>query len=443
MAETQKLILVVDADVKVLTAFQQLLGSKFQIVTARSAVEAVAWIERNPSVAVVISSLNLPDIDGVEFLKSVTDFAPVAARIMLTADRSLEVARRAVNEANVLMHLLKPCPADEIENAIRSGLAYHNRVLKEKNLLEKTLSGSVKLLIDMLALFHTDAFRKTTVMRQQALKVAKALGLKKIWELEMAVMFSPLGEALLPREILSRYRSAKTLTDPQRELLARAPEQSRDLLRNIPQFERIAEVLYYSGRGFDGSGFPTDGPTGKDIPLHSRILKILIDLWYASPDTGVDLAAFEALNINRRQYDPALLKVVRACLLETEQSLTERSQIIACHIRALRPGDILIDDIITDGSHELVLSRGHQLTETTIKRLSQFDRLTGLRQPIRVNRQEVLFADPVSGATSAPSNTASDRSKTLSPGQGQQVHAQLDGSQQQQGMSAVTENLIG
>ena len=301
----------------------------------------------------------------------------------------------------------------------------------------------MKLLIDMLALFHTDAFRKTTVMRQQALKVAKALGLKKIWELEMAVMFSPLGEALLPREILSRYRSAKTLTDPQRELLARAPEQSRDLLRNIPQFERIAEVLYYSGRGFDGSGFPTDGPTGKDIPLHSRILKILIDLWYASPDTGVDLAAFEALNINRRQYDPALLKVVRACLLETEQSLTERFQTVACHIRALRPGDILIDDIITDGSHELVLSRGHQLTETTIKRLSQFDRLTGLRQPIRVKRQEVLFADPVSGATSAPSAGPADRSKMPSPGQGQQVHAQLDGSQQQQGMSAVTENLIG
>ena len=443
MAETQKLILVVDADVKVLTAFQQLLGSKFQIATARSGVEATAWIERNTSVAVVISSLNLPDINGIEFLRSVTELAPVAARIMLTADRSLEVARRAVNEANVLMHLLKPCPADEIENAIRSGLAYHNRVLKEKNLLEKTLSGSVKLLIDMLALFHTDAFRKTTVMRQQALKVAKALGLKKIWELEMAVMFSPLGEALLPREILSRYRSAKTLTDPQRELLARAPEQSRDLLRNIPQFERIAEVLYYSGRGFDGSGFPTDGPTGKDIPLHSRILKILIDLWYASPDTGVDLAAFEALNINRRQYDPALLKVVRACLLETEQSLTERFQTVACHIRALRPGDILIDDIITDGSHELVLSRGHQLTETTIKRLSQFDRLTGLRQPIRVKRQEVLFADPVSGATSAPSAGPADRSKMPSPGQGQQVHAQLDGSQQQQGMSAVTENLIG
>lgn len=440
MAETQKLILVVDADVKVLTAFQQLLGSKFQIVTARSAVEAVAWIERNPSVAVVISSLNLPDIDGVEFLKSVTDFAPVAARIMLTADRSLEVARRAVNEANVLMHLLKPCPADEIENAIRSGLAYHNRVVKEKSLLEKTLSGSVKLLIDMLALFHTDAFRKTTVMRQQALKVAKALGLKKVWELEMAVMFSPLGEALLPREILSRYRSAKTLTDPQRELLARAPEQSRDLLRNIPQFERIAEVLYYSGRGFDGSGFPTDGPTGKDIPLHSRILKILIDLWYACPDTGVDLAAFEALSINRRQYDPALLKVVRACLL-TDKDLSERFQTVACHIRALRPGDILIDDIITDGSHELVLSRGHQLTETTIKRLSQFDRLTGLRQPIRVRRQEVLYTDPSTQGLPQPT----DRSKA--PGQAPvspqpQVHAQLDGSQQQTA-PLQTESMIG
>ncbi|NBN64563.1 HD domain-containing phosphohydrolase [Pannonibacter tanglangensis] len=388
MHEVSNQILVVDGDAKVTSAFQQLLGQKYKIAAAASSLEASIFLDGHPNIGVVIAALHLPGIDGIDFLRGLIETHPAAARILLTNDRTVEVAKRAVNEANVLMYLNKPCAVEEMEAAIANGLTHHARVIRERALLEKTLAGSVKLLIEMLSLFHSDAFRKTATIRQWALKIAKALNIKKTWELEMAVMFSPLGEALLPKDILSRYRSAKSLTDPQRELLSRAPEQTRDLLRNIPQFERIADVLYYSGRGFDGSGFPADGPVGKDIPLNSRILKILTDLWYASPDSGLDMAALEALSINRRQYDPRLLALVRETLLADELDKSQEIKIVACHIRALHPGDVLVDDILTDGTHELVLSRGHQLTETTIKRLAQFDRLSGLRQPIRVRRIE-------------------------------------------------------
>lgn len=388
MQDVSNQILVVDGDVKVTSSFQNLLGQKYKIATASSAIEASLFLEANHNVAVIIAALNLPGVDGIEFLRSLIDSHPAASRILLTNDRTVEVAKRAVNDANVLMYLNKPCTVDEMEAAIRNGLTHNTRLVRERALLEKTLAGTVKILIETLSLFHADAFRKTAVLRQWALQVGKAVGVKRTWELEMAMMFSPLGEALLPKDILSRYRSARSLTDQQREMLSRAPEQTRDLLRNIPQFERIADVLYYANRGYDGSGFPADGPVGKDIPLHSRILKILTDLWYASPDSGLDLAAFEALSINRKQYDPKLLEIVRSTLLVDELSRSKTVRTVSCHIRALHPGDVLIDDILTDGAHELVLSRGHQLTNTTIKRLWQFDRLSGLRQPIRVRRVE-------------------------------------------------------
>ncbi|ADZ71959.1 HD domain-containing phosphohydrolase [Polymorphum gilvum] len=394
MQEALPQILVVDDDVKVLSGFQTLLGKKYHIRTERTAAGALAWLKLNPMAAVVVSCFNIPDMPGGALLRAVQEAAPNAARILLSDAHSSDEIMKALSAANVYLHLRKPVAVEEAEMALRSAVAYHRRIVKERNLLEKTLAGSVKLMIEMLSLFHADAFRKTSVLRTQALKVARAMDMKKTWELEMAVMLSPLGEALLPREILARYRSAKTLTDPQRELLARAPEQSRDLLKNIPQLDKVADVLYYSGRGYDGSGFPADGPVGADIPLNSRILKILIDLWYASPDTGVDLAAFEALNINRRQYDPALLTLVRECLLEDAEA-RDRERIVACHIRALHSGDVLVDDILTEGSHELVLSRGHQLTLTTIKRLAQFDRISGLRQPIRVRRREEIPAERV------------------------------------------------
>ncbi|MEP3671063.1 MAG: hypothetical protein ABJN42_30565, partial [Roseibium sp.] len=79
------------------------------------------------------------------------------------------------------------------------------------------------------------------------------------------------------------------------------------------------------------------------------------------------------------------LKVARACLL-SEALDTDEREITLCYIRALKPGDELVDDILTEGTHELVLSRGHQLTGTTIRRLDQYNHVAGIRQPIRVHR---------------------------------------------------------
>ncbi|WP_417685705.1 HD domain-containing phosphohydrolase [Roseibium sp.] len=389
MARTLNQILLVDADPKVRAAFERLFVGQYAVRSFDNTEEALKWLKENTNVAVIVSCANLPGRGGAAFLKSTEAMSPHATRVMLTGEKSLDVAKQAINEAGVFMFLTKPCSQQELVSAIEACMNHHARVIHERTLLEKTLSGSVKLLIDMLSLFHSEAFRRTTVMRPQALKLARALGLKKTWELEMAVMFSPLGEALLPKEILARYRAAKTLTEPQRVILAGAPGQTRDLLKNIPQLERVAEVLYVSGRGFDGSGFPEDGPTGKDIPLTARIIKLLTDLWYASPENGIDAAAFEALTINKRQYDPHLLEIARATLLEEhELDALHEDEVTLCYIRALRPGDVLVDDILTDGTHELVLSRGHQLTRTTIRRLDQYNQVAGIRQPIRVHRNE-------------------------------------------------------
>jgi len=386
-------ILVVDNDAKVQEAFVRLFQDKGKVITFGETEGALKWLKENSGVSVIVTALNVPGRGGSAFLQASETFAPQASRIILTTETSVDRLKEAVNQRHIFMFLNKPCSATELTAAIDGALAHHAQITYERQMLEKTLSGSVKLLIEMLALFHTEAFRRTPIMRAQALKIAKKLSIKRTWELEMAVMFSPLGEALLPKEILGRYRAAKTLTDQERRVLATAPAQTKHLLQNIPQLERVADVLYLSGRGFDGSGFPEDGPTGKDIPLNSRIIKLLTDLWYASPETGVDAAAFEALTINRRQYDPHLLGVAKACLLDEVEAPRER-KISACYIRALKPGDILVDDALTEGTHELVLSRGHQLTETTIRRLVQFDKVTGVRQPIRVHRAEKLEEAP-------------------------------------------------
>lgn len=388
MANALEKVVLVDEQSRTHGKFKRLLRDKYDLVNFRDAEKALSWLKTHGTPAIVVCGAELGSTDSISFSKAVDAVAPYSARIILTEEESTEFFRKALNTGHAYSVLVAPYGDDAILNAMESALSYHKRLVHDRNNLERTLAGSVKLLIDMLSQFHADAFRRTAPIRQNALKLAKAMGIKKTWELEMAVMLSPLGEALLPKEILSRYRAAKPLTDQQREVLADAPRQTRDLLKNIPQLEKVAEVLYLSGRGYDGSGFPKEGPIGSDIPLNARILKILTDLWMASPDGGVDTPAFEALMIRSKAYDPDLLRLAKKVLLDGGLDMSGK-EITLCYVRNLRVGDVLVDDILTETSQELVLSRGHELTETTIRRLDQYNRLAGVRQPIRVHRPEV------------------------------------------------------
>jgi len=387
-----ELVLVADPDVAVQSAMTKLFSEGHSISCVSDSDSALKFIKERPAVAVIFSCFHLPGSGGVAFLKDCSTLVPQAARIMLTREGSKEAIKQAVNEGHAFMYLEKPCNRGDIVSALDAGLAHHRLMAKERMLLERTLAGSVKMLIEMLALFHPDAFRRTSTMRVQATKLAKGLGIKKTWELEMAVMLSPLGEAMLPKHILSRYRAARSLGDQERDILSKAPQQTRDLLQNIPQLDRVAEYLYLSGRGYDGSGFPENGPQGDEIPIVSRIIKLLTDLWYASPENGPDAAAFEALGINARQYDPRLLDVARETLLVVVPE-KRGGLVLQCYIRSLRPGDVLVDDVRTETSYELVLSSGHLLTPTTIRRLEHFNKTAGVRQPIRVERKKTAEQD--------------------------------------------------
>lgn len=397
MEVANKLVLVADPDPGVQSGFTRLFGESYNIVCYSESDEALKFLKSNSNVSVIFSCFNLPGRGGVAFLRAAETVVPLATRIMLTREKSADAIKKTLNEARAFLYLEKPCEAAELVTAIETAIAHHEQLAKERALLERTLSGSVKMLIEMLALFHPDAFRRTPMVRKQALVLAKMLGMEKTWELEMAVMLSPLGEALLPKQILARYRGARSLTEQEREILGKAPVQTRELLKNIPQLERVSEYLYLAARGFDGSGFPADGPSGKDIPQISRILKLLTDLWYASPETGPDAAAFEALTINRRKYDPALLDMAKSALLEQVPEGAKK-HVAECYIRSLRPNDVLLDDVLSESTHELVLARGHLLSPTTIRRLQHFNQTSGIRQPIRVERHEVdkkaLYQEP-------------------------------------------------
>ena len=280
-------VLFIDDDLNILASFKRRLGRRFDIATVPGGEQGLEVLEQDGPVAIVISDQRMPGMDGIQFLSEVKKLAPDTVRMMLTGNTDLTTAIKAVNEGNIFRFFTKPCPPEDMAQAIEAGLKQYNLVRSERDLLEHTLAGSVKVLIDVLSLVNPEAFRTTRLLRNWMRRAADRLNLSNAWELDIAAMLSPIGLITIPAEVHSKVQDGVELSKVDREIYQRAPEAARNLVSNIPRMKNLSEMIYYQNKGFDGSGFPDDWIAGKDIPIGGRLLKVLIDIAALSDECRV------------------------------------------------------------------------------------------------------------------------------------------------------------
>ena len=386
-------VLFIDDDLNILASFKRRLGRRFDIATVPGGEQGLEVLERDGPVAIVISDQRMPGMDGIQFLGEVKKLAPDTVRMMLTGNTDLTTAIKAVNEGNIFRFFTKPCPPEDMAHAIEAGLKQYNLVRAERDLLEHTLAGSVKVLIDVLALVNPEAFRKTRLLRDWVRRAADRLNLSNTWELDIAAMLSPIGLITIPAEVHSKVQDGAELSKIDREIYQRAPEAARNLVSNIPRMKNLSEMIYYQNKGFDGSGFPDDWIAGKDIPIGGRLLKVLIDIAALSDEPGQ--ADFDELEKNAHLYDPEILQVVRDLWIdETAPDVAARTEEIEnISAASLRAGARLVSNIETEDGR-LVLAAGSEVSQAQIERLWNFRRYRKLKEPLHVIQPKAPSAEP-------------------------------------------------
>ena len=119
--------------------------------------------------------MRMPRTTGIQFLARVREIAPDTVRMMLSGYADLQSAIEAVNEGNIFRFLTKPCSRPTLVKAIDAGLTQYRLVTAERELLSKTLSGSVKVLVDVLSIVNPTAFGRTARVRHLVRRLAEAL----------------------------------------------------------------------------------------------------------------------------------------------------------------------------------------------------------------------------------------------------------------------------
>ncbi len=381
-------ILLVDDDRNLLAACERTFGRRFQLETAEGAEAGLAKVADHGPYAVVVADRQMPGMDGIQFLATVRQCAPNTIRMMLTGNADLEAAIRVVNEGNIFRFLTKPCPAQVLEKALADALAQYRLVMAEKELLNKTLNGSVKLLTDILSITEPQSFGRTQTLRDAITGLAGKAGLDNAWELHLAVMLAPIGYVTIPPETLVKSRAGQRLSGAEEQMLASVPETAARLLANIPRLEGVARIVRFQDKHFDGSGLPDDNLAGEAIPLGARLLKILVD-WMQLQNRGLSqAAAVKDMQGHVGWYDPALLSLVRAWAVGgAAKTAAGPAPSVSVALKELKAGMVLRSNVQTrDGT--LVLTAGHQLSEMTLEKLRNFDRLAGIKEPILVEGEQ-------------------------------------------------------
>ena len=379
-----KKILFVDDEPNILAAFQRQLRKQFSLETAVGPAAGLALLENWRDYAVVVADMQMPEMTGVEFLVKVRELSQDIVLMMLTGNADQATAMDAINRGSIFRFLSKPCSTEQLTAALEAGLLQHQFITAERELLENTLSGSIKVLTEILAMVEPKSFGQAETLRNRMRVVARVLKLSQTWELEAAALLSQIGSVTLPPEMLLKARLGHLLAPREQEMFQRVPTIGADLLTHIPRLDEVCRIIRYQNQNFDGSGYPGDGVSGEQIPLGARMLKALVDFGQLEAKGSSIDEALRVLSNRSEYYDPHVLSALgEAFHLDSRERKEITREPRAVTFAALRVGHVLTADLETkDGV--LILSAGNRITPPLIQRLRNFAALSGIKEPIHI-----------------------------------------------------------
>jgi len=367
MAQNKTKILLVDDEPQVLEGLKRVLRGSFEIYTATSGAAGLDILSREPDIAVVMSDMRMPVMDGNAFFAKARALAPDAIRVLLTGQADMDDAVNAVNEGRIFRFLRKPSSADLVRGALAAAAEQHRLVVAERELLEETLHGAVKALCDTLALANPAVFGMAMRVKRVASRLAQKIGGTELWEIEVAAMLCQLGAMTIHPTIFERRALGAELLPSERGMLDQIPLVTDQLLAPIPRLEHVRDIVRLSRAGFDPTKVEANAReiTGYEVPLAARILRVALDFEELEAAGVPADKAVDRMRGRGDLYDPIILEALRELYFGEEFTAVELP------IARLLDGMIIAADVTTTNG-TLLVARGHEVTAGLIRRLENF-----------------------------------------------------------------------
>jgi FixJ family two-component response regulator len=130
-------ILFVDDEQNVLSAVKRMFfDADYELLFAMSGQEGLSILAKHPA-AVIVSDMQMPVMNGVEFLERSQKICPDAIRIVLSGHADLKTIMEVINKGSVWRYIAKPWDDNDVKIAIKNAIELYDRNIERKKLIEE------------------------------------------------------------------------------------------------------------------------------------------------------------------------------------------------------------------------------------------------------------------------------------------------------------------
>ncbi len=402
-------VLIVDDEKDILNSIKRILRKcEYTLLLAESGEQALSLLQEH-NVDLIMSDMRMPGMSGAELLEKAAVVRPDAHRIILTGYSDMESTVAAINLGKVHRFMQKPWDNQALVETIEAGLEQvklkqennklqavvlqQNTLLKKLNhnledkvelrtkqiratlkTIEKRSEATQQMLFNFISINPELSGSFAISVSQLAGRIGMLMGLpqKQIEQISYAGLLNEVGLLGLPKELLDKPFSELNYAQ-QTEFLSQT-EKAGLILGPASHLQPVTEILTCQYEYFNGTGSPNK-LSSEEIPLGARILAVARDFWRykqqricAEEVTDIDVRT-KLKQYSGTRYDPQIIEL----LIKNREIVSDDHLNKSVPTSALEPGMTLKKNIL-NSAHILILPKGHEFTEDSIKKLQVFER---------------------------------------------------------------------
>jgi response regulator RpfG family c-di-GMP phosphodiesterase len=351
------------------------LGFKPQL--AVNGKNALTILEKyTPSL--VLCDLIMPELNGFEFLK-IFKLNPKWKSIPIIMVSSVDETESILKclQQGADDYITKPFEPDILKARVDNLLSKYLYMKMEKELLEKTFSGSLKVLSDILSTLSPFLFGKSTRTRRIAKQIAEEVNYPNLWEIEVSAMFYLIGCITLPPDTITKLIEGRTLIALEKIMYDNHPYIGYKLLNNIPRLENVSHIVFFQNKMRFNNQIPQEIQNKvENVPLGAKILHLAIEYEYISSKTTLNSDIISYLR--KIETDAELLSAIEKIVV-----IDSGKELKKLKLSELQSGMIFATDIITINNNK-VANRWMEVTSTLLDVMKLIHSKVAIQEPIDV-----------------------------------------------------------
>ena len=238
----EKVLIVDDEDINI-DLLKNTLSDIYDIYVAKDGFNCIN-IMKSVKPSIVLLDVLMPIRDGfktLEIIKENPEISDIPV-IFITALKEVYNVTRGF-ELGAEDYITKPFNPIEIKLRVKIHLELNNSKKEIKELLIKTLGGSVNMLMEVLAVSNPVAFSISNRIKDLVRKMGYKMHISDMWKLELAGMLSLIGCHPIPTLALEKIILGQKVSSEEHNLFEEYPENGAKLVEKIPRLEDVAKLI--------------------------------------------------------------------------------------------------------------------------------------------------------------------------------------------------------